>query len=322
MVYFLGVDVGGSNTRAMIANQKGEIVGFAAVGPGNHETVGYDGLRDALKEAVNTALNNSNLKISDISGAGFGVAGYDWPSERQATLDAVDVLGLTCPMKVVNDAVLGLAAGSPVGWGINLIAGTSNNCYGRDLYGNEGRVTGAGMMLGEFGGAEEIVLKAVHAVNYEWIKRGPKTALTQIFMEISECQTHDALMEKLATGKVQPNAAWVLAVIQVAEAGDAVAGSIIKWAGTELGELASAVIRQLKFETVKFDLVMAGSIFKTGEPLINSIRQVVQNTAPLANMILLDVPPVVGAVLLGAEALGYDRQAIFETLKKNSAAIS
>ena len=89
----------------------------------------------------------------------------------------------------------------------------------------------------------EIVVKAVQSVNYDWIRRGPQTALTEKLMELTHTSTPAHAMEELATGRVEINPAWAPEIFAVAAAGDPVAVEVITWAGTELGELACAVIR-------------------------------------------------------------------------------
>jgi len=116
--YFLGVDVGATKTHALIAEENGQVCGFGEAGPGNHEGVGYDGLAAALRTATEQALARAGLSIAQIAGAGFGVAGYDWPSEREPTLRAIRTLGLNVPFEAVNDTIIGLLAGAPDGWGI------------------------------------------------------------------------------------------------------------------------------------------------------------------------------------------------------------
>ena len=82
-----------------------------------------------------------------------------------------------------------------MGWGVVLIAGTGNNCRGRDKRGREARITGEGGRFGEFGGAGEMVEKAVQAVSHEWTHRGPKTALTKMFIEMTGAKDLDELIE-------------------------------------------------------------------------------------------------------------------------------
>ena len=49
-----------------------------------------------------------------------------------------------------------------------------------------------------------------------------------------------------------------------ADRGDLVAMDLIRWAGRELGSLATGVVRQLGLEEAAFDLVLIGSLFKGG----------------------------------------------------------
>ena len=144
MRYFLGIDVGGTKTHALLTDESGLMVGFGHTGPGNHEVVGYEGLVAALQDATQQAIQTAGIQKEQIAGAGFGIAGYDFPSERRPTLAAIASLGLTCPVEAVNDVVIGLIAGASQGWGIVVDAGTGCNVRGRDAHGKEGWVTGCG----------------------------------------------------------------------------------------------------------------------------------------------------------------------------------
>ena len=44
MRYFLGADLGATKTHTLIVDENGNMLGFGESGPGNHETVGYDGM--------------------------------------------------------------------------------------------------------------------------------------------------------------------------------------------------------------------------------------------------------------------------------------
>ncbi len=120
--YYLGLDVGSSKTHALIADAAGRCVGFGAAGAGNYQTVGYDGLARAMGTAVAAAARLAGVSAADIAGAGFGVAGHDWPADRPPHLEAIATLGLSCPFELVNDAVNGLLAGTTAGWGVNVLS--------------------------------------------------------------------------------------------------------------------------------------------------------------------------------------------------------
>lgn len=303
--YFLGADVGGTKTHALVADETGQILGFGESGPGNHESVGYAGLVHALKESSRQALEQARLSVSQIAGAGFGIAGYDWPSERQPTLNAIRTLGIQAPVEAVNDSMVGLLAGSPEGWGVGVVAGTGCNCRGWDKSRkHEGMVTGAGDFMGEAGGAVELIAGAIRAVSYEWVKRGPATLLTPILIQRAGVQNASDLLEGLIDGRVHIDAADAPLVFQAAAQGDAAALDLIRWIGHELGELANCVIRQLGFEDLEFDVVQVGSLYDGSPLLTETLRETVLALAPRARFLRLKVPPVVGAVLLGMEQAG------------------
>ncbi len=319
--YFLGVDIGGSKSHALIADESGRVLGFGAGGPGNHELVGYSGLANTLREITDQAFASAGISGRSVRGAGFGIAGYDWPGEREPTLQAIRTLELSAPFEFVNDTLIGLLAGAPEGWGVAVVAGTSNNCRGRDRQGREGRVTGCGPRLGEYGGASELVDKAVQAVALAWTQRGPATRLTDAFITLTGAANEIDLLSGLALGQYHLAADAAPLVFRVAAAGDVVAQETIRWAGRELGSLAIGVIRQLGFERLEFQVVLIGSLFKGSPLLTEALSAAVHQVAPLARIMRLETPPVVGGVLLGMEQAGLQTRAIRDTLIKTTRAI-
>jgi N-acetylglucosamine kinase-like BadF-type ATPase len=310
--YFLGVDIGGTKSHALIADGNGEAIGFGSYGPGNHEEVGYEGLRIALQTVTEKALLLSKLTKSQIMSAGFGVAGYDWPSERTPTLDAIQSIGLSCPVEAVNDTIIGLLAGAAQGWGVALVAGTGTNCWGWDENHNVGRVTGVG--YGEHGGGGSLVERAKVAIAYEWTRRGPKTQLSDEFLRLTGARDIPSLIEGLEMGEYYLGSDYAPVVHQVALRGDLVAQEIIQWAGSELGYTAVAVIRQLNIQQKAFDVVLVGSLYEMGEMLIGPMRNVINQEAPKARLVRLSTPPVVGGVLLAMEQVGINSSSIRENL--------
>ncbi len=303
---YLGVDIGGTKSHALLTDEAGNALGFAEAGPGNHEVVGYDGLRQVLETLTAAATAMADAPRAAIAGAGFGVAGYDWPSERQPTLDAIATLGLSCPVDAVNDTIIGLLAGAEQGWGIGLVAGTSNNCRGWDRQHREGRVLGNGTMMGENGGAYELVEHAVQAVARAWTLRGPQTALTDAFIALTGAHDAADLLEGLSQEVYSLTASAAPTVVRVAEAGDPVAQAAVRWSAEELGSLAVGVIRQLQLQQERFEVVLIGSFYNAGPLLLDPLFAAIRAEAPQAQFVRLTAPPVVGAVVLGMDAAGID----------------
>jgi len=303
MRYYLGADLGATKTHTLIVDETGRALGFGESGPGNHESVGYDGMFHSMNNGMEQALRAAGLKNEDIAGAGFGVAGYDWPSEAQITAETIRRLGLNAPFTFVNDAVPGLVAGAEEGWGVVVVSGTGSNCRGWDReHKREGRVTGHGVLMGEGAGGTELLHRGMQLIGYAWSKRGPMTALADAIVKHVGAKDLEDLMRGYTTYEFEIGAEAAPIVFRVAEKGDSVAQGLLDWAGCELGEMANAVIRQLEFENLKFDIVMTGSMFEGGPRLIEPMRQTILKVAPKARIVRLTLPPVLGAAMLGMEA--------------------
>jgi N-acetylglucosamine kinase-like BadF-type ATPase len=306
--YFLGIDVGGTKSHALVADQDGEVVGFSQAGPGNWESVGYDGLTNVLKEISSHALSMAGIEVHDLAGVGMGLAGYDWPEQKQAHLSAIAPLGLACPVQIVNDSVLGIIAGADAGWGISIVSGTGCNCRGwsRD-HRREGRVVGgANHWSGEAAGGYDILARAMREVTYEWDQRGPATALSTVFLEYTGAKDLDELIGGLYVGRYNYDASMLMRIFEVAHQGDPQAIEVMRWAGQELGGMAVGVVNQLGLQADEFDVVLIGSIYDGHPAITESLAATLNAVAPGARLVRLNVPPVVGGVLLGMEAAGVE----------------
>jgi N-acetylglucosamine kinase-like BadF-type ATPase len=305
--YFLGVDIGGTKTHALVADETGRVLGFGERGPGNHQSVGYAGMRKVLHDATGQALAEAGLSISQMAGAGFGIAGYDWPSQKETMLVTIRSLGLQAPIEIVNDASLGILAGCSQGWGVAVVSGTGCNARGwdRGRY-REGRAIGEGDLAGEGAGASELVAMAIKAVSHEWTCRGPETLLTPMLVERYGARNLADLVEGFATNQLQLDPADAPLVFKAAGMGDAVALDLVRWAGCELGKLANGVICQLGFQQLEFDVVLVGSMYDGNPLLIETMQSTIRAIAPGARLVRLTEPPVVGAVLLAMEQAGFD----------------
>ena len=159
--------------------------------------------------------------------------------------------------------------------------------------------------MGEGAGGSELMHRCMQLVGYAWTKRGPMTKLADALAEHAGAKDMEDLIHGYTTGVFPIGAEAAPIVFRVAEQGDEVARDLIHWAGCELGEMVNAVIRQLEFENLSFDVVMTGSMFEGGEMLISPMRATIQKLAPHARLVRLKAPPVLGAVMLGMEASGH-----------------
>lgn len=303
---FLGVDVGSSKSHALLADAQGKILGVGVGGGGNHESVGVDGFRKTLHDVFSQALHAAHLSPAAIAGAGFGIAGYDWDEDTPMIHDVIRSLGFDAPFEAMNDAGPGLLAGASKGWGVSVTAGTGVNARGRGPNGESARMTGNGLMMGEIGGGSELVFHIIELISQAWSLRAPQTILSEKFVQFAGAKSVEDLLAGIARGRYRVRASAAPLVFEAAAQGDLVAQQAVDWLGSGLGDLACGIIRQLGIEQLEFDVVLAGSIFRSGDRLVEKMREVVHPLAPHANFVRLQAPPVSGTVMLAMQCAGLD----------------
>jgi N-acetylglucosamine kinase-like BadF-type ATPase len=293
----LGVDGGGSKTHAMVADERGEVLGFASSDRSNWEDTGLDGARIALEKAITGALAAAGAPAGDLAASAFGLAGLDWDDDRPMLAALLEPLGLGGPWVLDNDSFIALRAGTSQPFGVVVIAGTGTVAAGRDRAGRTFRTLGLGPMYGDFGSATDVAEEAVRAVAEAWTGLGPPTTLSELLPPLAGCASPRELLNRLSRGTVPLPPAAPL-VLEQAAAGDEACRAIVATAGRALGEAAALVTRRLGLEREAFDMVMAGGLFRGGSRLLEAtLAEALHRVAPRAVPVRLACKPVVGAVI-------------------------
>jgi N-acetylglucosamine kinase-like BadF-type ATPase len=300
----LGVDGGGSKTHALVADEHGEVLGFASSGRSNWEDIGLEAAGSALAGAIGGALAAAGVAAGDLAASTFGLAGLDWDADRPALGAALDPLGLGGPRRLDNDSFIALRAGTGRPYGVVVIAGTGHVAAGRDPAGRTFRTFGLGPMYGDFGSATDVAEEAVRAVADAWTGRGPATSLSRLLPPLAGCDTPEELLQRLSRGLVAlPEAAPL--VLRQAEAGDPACRAIVLQAGAALGDAAAVVARRLDLQHETFEVVLAGGLFAGRNRLLETtLADALHRVAPRAAPVHLTCQPVVGAALEALELAG------------------
>lgn len=157
----LGVDAGGTGSRAVLVTRSGTVLGTGSAGPGNPCLLGAAAAA-AVGDAVRQALGGHDP--GSVRAALVGVAGL---SGLAAVRDAFELqwkaIGLTCDVPIVGDAVTAFAAGSTEPAGAVLIAGTGAVAAVVDGLDVVRVADGFGWLLGDEGSGTWIGLQAVRA---------------------------------------------------------------------------------------------------------------------------------------------------------------
>jgi N-acetylglucosamine kinase-like BadF-type ATPase len=299
----LGVDGGGTKTHAAIAAEDGTLLGLGRSGPSNWEDVGIDGAAAALKAAVREAFGNALVEPDAIASTVFGLAGVDFPSDEEKMSGIPLALGIHTPCRILNDSFAALRAGANHPWGVVVIAGTGSVVAGRNPAGETARTLGLGPMFGDFGSGTDVSAEAIMAVAAQLTGQGPRTLLTERLCEVTDAASPMAFIEGVARGSI-PDSGFASTVVEAGDAGDLAARRILEHAGSSLGDAAGHVARRLSMDGSEFEIVLTGGMFRNDSRLLTSaFEYTVKRHARFARPVRLEVPPVVGAVLLGFELI-------------------
>jgi N-acetylglucosamine kinase-like BadF-type ATPase len=301
----LGVDGGGSKTHALVADERGQVLGFASAGRSNWEDIGLEAAGAALAAAIGGALDAARVGPGELAASAFGLAGLDWDADRPALEALLDPLGLAGPRSIDNDSFIALRAGAGRSYGVVVVAGTGHVAAGRNRAGRTFRTFGLGPMYGDFGSANDVACEAVRAVADACTGRGPATTLSRLLPPLAGCASPEELLQRLSRGLVPLPPAAPL-VLRQAEAGDPASRAIVLQAGAGLGDAAAVVARRLGMEHDRFEVVMAGGLFASRNRLLETtLADTLHRVAPRAAPVHLTCHPVVGAALEALELAGH-----------------
>lgn len=300
----MGVDGGGTKTRAVIADAKQRILGEGVAGPSNPLRVGVSNAAAAVREAVSRACDTAAVKPDQIMAAEIGLAGVRRRELRKRMREALNGLGIGS-IEIVTDAdiaLFGATGGEP---GIVVIAGTGSICCGINAHGRKTCAGGWGPLAGDEGSGVWIARRALQKVAQATDGRGNATALTEAACRYFEVNSPEEVLSVIyAPGMTNERiAGFCRWVIGAARESDGVARAIITEAGHELGEVASAVIRRLGMRAERFRVAYVGGVFTAEELILGPMREVVLRTAPGAFLAPPLLPPAVAAARKAREHL-------------------
>ena len=160
----LGIDGGGTSTTAWLALHGRAVLGIGKADASNAKAVGLLKAKSSLALAIARAFDQAKLDQMPVRVACLGVAGFDRPEDRSLLEGWNASERWAEQLFLVNDGDLVVAAGTPDGWGIGVIAGTGSIAVGRTDDGRKARSGGWGHLIGDEGSAYAIVLDAFRLV--------------------------------------------------------------------------------------------------------------------------------------------------------------
>jgi N-acetylmuramic acid 6-phosphate etherase len=303
----IGIDGGGTNTIALIADAAtGTVIGRGTAGPSNIQAVGVDAASKALDEAIDRAFLAANLPRAKVGAATLGLAGID----RQEGLDVIHGwsarTGLADAVSIANDATLLLAAGTPEGWGLAVIAGTGSIAFVRTAGGEVGRCGGWGVILGDEGSAYFIVQRALRAACRSVDRCGPPTTLLERFLTRMSLKEPPDLIPAVYRGPWDRAAIAGMAplVFEAVADGDNAATEIVRFAASELAITAVGAARNSGLADRPLPVALAGGVLLGSEIYRDYFLAALRDAGIHPEPVQLVPDPARGAVVLARRLIG------------------
>jgi len=293
----IGIDGGGTATRAAILDSEQRLIAQGIAGPSNPLRIGIANAASAVRDAVDQACGATGIQRDELLAAAIGLAGVRRRDIRDRMREAlVDCLGIET-LELVTDgdiALYGVTGGGP---GLVVIAGTGSICCGMNSQRKRICAGGWGPIVGDEGGAAWISRKALQAVAKAADERGPKTSLTAAACEYFRLSSPDDLSTAIYAPSMTNDrlAGFAKLVVQTARKGDEMARDIVAEAGRELGLAAAAVIRKLRMERDGFPVACVGGMFAAGDLMLEPLRREIMRIAKKASLAQPLYPPAIAA---------------------------
>jgi N-acetylglucosamine kinase-like BadF-type ATPase len=298
----IGVDGGGTRTRAWLANLRGETLGSGEAGSSNPQTQGFEKAQEQILLAIQRGFANAGIPKQLSLAACLGVGGVDRGPEREYFVEWAHA-NVSRRVAVHNDGQIAIAAGTPENWGIALIAGTGAIAWGLARDGRIARASGWGYLLGDEGSSFDLGRKALRSVTRAADGRGEKTKLVDVILNFWHLEALDDLIPKIYQSDWKPADIAQIAplVVQAAAGGDVVAAKLVEEAAVWLAESVIAVATGLRFEDAAIPVALAGGLVLNSELVLNLLTHRLKVSRYNFGPIELVLEPVKGAVRLALE---------------------
>src|SRR5712691_9464374 len=146
MRYVLGIDAGGTKTRALLADETGQVIGAALGGGANLKTHGELEVEKVLHHVAEVAESRGGSRPDAVA---LGIAGADRPHDQAVLLGVLRRIGFKNRVVITNDARIAFVAGSDSRVGLALVCGTGSIAWGCNARGEIARSGGRGWHVGD-----------------------------------------------------------------------------------------------------------------------------------------------------------------------------
>jgi N-acetylglucosamine kinase-like BadF-type ATPase len=308
MSVVLAVDGGNSKTDLALARADGSLLSLVRGPLSSPHHIGMDGclhvLESLLDEAVREAgLARASWPVAD--GAQLLLAGLDFPSEERELLERVVERGWATRVRVGNDTLAVLRAGTERGWGVAVVCGAGINCVGVAPDGREARFPALGAITGDWGGGHDVGAAALSAAARSEDGRGDPTTLEHAVPAHFGLRAPSEVAEAIHRRQLEERRVIELAPIVFAEAAhDAVAAGIVARLADEVATMARVALQRLDLTAEPVEVLLGGGLVRAGNgALLAAVEAGLREVGPSITVRAAASQPIVGSALLALDEL-------------------
>ena len=312
----LAVDGGGVKTDLALLDSSGALLSFVRGGGSQAHYLGVEGcvevLEGLLERAPSPQAGLGRLERPFAATAQVLLAGVDLPEELAALRAGIERLHWSERLVIGNDTLALLRAGTDRGWGIAVVCGTDQLPRARSGGGRRrpgscrsGRcpATGAAAATSAWprwprpcapptGAGRATVLERAVPATSGWATR------FDVARAVHLEELPAAAARRACAGRARRLRRG------------SVAAGIVERLADEVVAFARAALRRLELTGADPDVVLGGRLLRALPPgVIETIARGVQQVAPDARVVVSRSEPIVGAALLGLDAIGADPSA-------------
>lgn len=302
MAFFLALDVGGTKTDYVLADEIREI-GRVRTGTIKRMRADADTATANLEQALAELSTRSGVAMNAIRRTCVGTAGEsvplvaDWLRESLRARVSGDLI-------LIGDVEIALDAAFRGGEGVLAMAGTGSNVAGRTIDGRLVRAGGWGPALADQGSAHRIGLEGLRAA-FLAKDEGRSTLLFDAVLEFWQLASVDLLIEYANRHPAPDFSRLSEVILRCANQGDEVAASVLRREGEDLGWLVRMVVRRVRSasaaansgeEPTLPDLAFTGSILEKVQPVRDALVAAVRSEFPAIHTLDGVVDPIKGAI--------------------------
>ncbi len=267
MNFFLGVDAGGTKTRAVVIDENSQLKAEALGGPANYHNIGLKQVVKNVYRTIEDVLSKALLKEEQVSWCTIGVAACDTQKDYEKLFSAFssgELKTLAGKLTVVNDTKVGLYSGT-LPPGIVVVCGTGCNVYGINSHGEEAYAGNWGHFLGDKGSGFQLAKRLFQAVIEAYDGTSEQTSLTTKLLARLDVKTVTDMVDWSSEAKpsIHEVSDFAPLALEAAEEGDDVAKQLVDKTIAELGRALSAVVKRLKIADEYNRVVIVGGLFES-----------------------------------------------------------